>query len=65
MSDTYMGMFGATKKGEYYRTIEMLVDKLGCTEKQVMEALYFLYDSQYDNKDLKNMAELILNKSKR
>lgn len=52
-------MFGATKTGEYWRTIEMLMDKTGGTRRQVMEILYFLYDSQYDNADLKKMAELI------
>ncbi|QDH49968.1 hypothetical protein BEYONPHE_281 [Bacillus phage Beyonphe] len=54
-------MFGATKEGEYYRTIEMLVEMTGKTEKEVMNILYFLYDSQYDNKDLRKIADLIAN----
>uniref|UniRef100_A0AB39C7P3 Uncharacterized protein n=1 Tax=Bacillus phage KoopaTroopa TaxID=3234046 RepID=A0AB39C7P3_9CAUD len=55
-------MFGATKNGEYYRTIEMLVEMTGKTEKEVMNILYFLYDSQYSNIDLKKMADLIYKK---
>ncbi|UUV46136.1 hypothetical protein [Bacillus phage vB_BanS-Thrax1] len=55
-------MFGATKNGEYHRTIEMLVEMTGKTEKEVMNILYFLHDSQYSNKDLKEMADLINNK---
>jgi hypothetical protein len=55
-------MFGATKNGEYYRTIDMLVNMTNKTEKEVMNILYFLYDSQYDNKDLKAMADLISTK---
>lgn len=55
-------MFGATRNGEYFRTIDMLVNMTGKTEKEVMNILYFLCDSQYDCKDLKAMAELIANK---
>lgn len=57
-------MFGATKEGEYYRTIDMLVNMTGKTKKEVMMILYFLYDSQYENKDLKSMADLIHVKEK-
>jgi len=35
------GLLGATKIGEYYRTIEMLVEMIGKTEKEVMLILYF------------------------
>jgi len=50
---------GGTRKGEYCRTIEMLVEMLNTSEENVKHALYFLHDSQYDNKDLLEMAELI------
>lgn len=53
-------MFGGTKIGEYARTVEMLMQKTGKSKKEVAEILFFLYDSQYDNLDLKNMAALIL-----
>ncbi|AXQ67693.1 hypothetical protein KIOSHI_272 [Bacillus phage Kioshi] len=55
-------MFGATKEGEYYRTIDMLVNITGGTEKEIMSMLYFLHDSQYSNQDLKEIANLIANK---
>ncbi len=58
----YGCMFGATKEGEYYRTIDMLVNITGSTEKEVMNMLYFLHDSQYSNQDLKEIANLIANK---
>jgi hypothetical protein len=51
---------GATKNGEYTRTIEMLMEKTGKTKKEVAMILYFLYDSQCDNKDLKAMADLAI-----
>lgn len=51
-----------TKNGEYARTIEILMDKLDSSQESIAEILYFLYDSQYDNSDLKAMAELIVNK---
>lgn len=57
-------MLGATKNGEYHRTIEMLMNMTGKTEKELMKVLYFLHDSQYDNKDLKAMADLIASKPK-
>lgn len=52
-------MYGGTKVGEYWRTIEMLMQKTGKTKEEVMYILYFLYDSGYEGKDLKAMAELI------
>ena len=52
-------MIGATKTGEYCRTVEMLCQKTGKTAKEIAEILYFLYDCQYDNKDLKAMADLV------
>lgn len=57
-------MIGATKTGEYWRTIEMLSKITGTNQQSIMEMLYFLYDSQYDNKDLKSMADLILRNQK-
>ena len=50
---------GGTKQGEYWRTIEMLQEKTGKSQKEVMYILYFLYDSGYDGKDLKTMADLL------
>lgn len=52
-------MYGGSKVGEYWRTIEMLMQKTGKTKEEVMYILYFLYDSSYEGKDLKAMAELI------
>jgi hypothetical protein len=54
------GLYGGTKTGEYLRTIEMLVEKTGKSQKEVAMILYFLHDSQYDNTDLKNMANLAI-----
>jgi len=50
-------MLGATKKGEYYRTIEHL-EKI-FKEQGVYFVLAFLYDSGYTREDIKNMMELI------
>jgi hypothetical protein len=52
-------MIGGTKKGKYARTVEMLMNKTGKSAKEVAFILYFLHDSQYDNADLKTMADLI------
>lgn len=49
--------FGATKKGEYYRSIELFEQIF--KEQGVYFALAFLYDSQYEREDLKAMMELI------
>lgn len=56
-------MIGATKNGEYARTIDMLVNMTNKTEKEIMMMLYFLSDSQYDNHDLKAMADIIREKN--
>lgn len=53
---------GATKIGEYARTIEMLINMTDKSKEDVARILYFLHDSQYDNSDLKVMADLITNK---
>ena len=50
---------GGTKQDEYWRTIEMLQEKTGKSQEEVMYMLYFLYDSGYDSKDLKAMADLL------
>lgn len=50
-------MFGATKKGEYYRTIELL-DEI-YKEQGLYFVLAFLWDAQYNREDIKNMMELI------
>lgn len=55
-------MFGGTKIGEYTRTIEMLMKMTNCGKNDIARILYFLHDSQYDNLDLKKMADLITNK---
>lgn len=55
-------MCGATKIGEYATTVEMLMGMTDKSKKEVMMLLYFLYDSQYDNSDLKKMADLINDK---
>lgn len=52
-------MLGATNKGEYYRAIEMLVEMTGETENKVMNILYYSHDSQYSNKGLIEIADLI------
>jgi hypothetical protein len=50
---------GATKTGEYWRTIEMLMQKTGKTDEEVAMILYFLHDMQYGNDELKEMADLV------
>jgi hypothetical protein len=55
-------MIGRTKIGEYSRTIEMLMEMTDKPKKDVALLLYFLHDSQYENSDLKAMADLIINK---
>lgn len=52
-------MIGSTKVAEYLRTIDMLVDMVHCTKEELMYLLYFLYDSSYEGKDLKAIANLI------
>lgn len=53
------GLYGSTKEGEYHSTIDKLIDMTGKTKKEIMYLLYFLHDSQYSNKELKEMADLI------
>ncbi len=55
-------MIGSTKNGEYAQTVEMLMKKTNKSKNDIAFLLYFLYDSQYDNSDLKKMADLIINK---
>lgn len=50
---------GGTKIGEYSKTVEMLVDMTGSTKEKIMRILYFLYDSSYEGKDLRDMANLL------
>lgn len=50
---------GATKRGEYYRTVEMLVRMTHCSKADLMFALYLMADSGYGNGDLRAMAKLI------
>lgn len=59
-------MFGATKNGEYYRTLEMVIEKVfeAKNEKDVMFLLYFLGDSQYNYKDLINLADILARRIK-
>lgn len=47
------------KQVEYLRTIDMLMDMAHCTKEELMYLLYFLYDSSYEGKDLKAIANLI------
>jgi Cys-tRNA synthase (O-phospho-L-seryl-tRNA:Cys-tRNA synthase) len=54
------GLYGSTKSGEYQRTIEMLMEKTGKSRKEVAMILYFLHDSQYNNADLKAMADIAI-----
>lgn len=56
MSNEFMPAIGATKTGEYYRSIELFEQIF--KEKGVYYALAILYDSQYGNEDLKKMMEL-------
>ncbi len=51
--------YGGTRVGEYWRTIEMLMEKTGKSKEDVMYILYFLRDSGYNGEDLKAMADLI------
>lgn len=62
------GIMNTTKKGEYYRTLEMIsarisdVDLYGNgpdTRRDIMFMLYLLADSGYGNKDLLAMAKLL------
>ena len=55
-------MIGSTKVGEYWRTIEMLTKMTNKSKKDIALLLYFLYDSQYGNSDLRVMADLITRK---
>lgn len=48
---------GATKNGEYRRSIEML-DKI-YKEQGLYFVLAFLYDSQYDRNDILAMLEIL------
>lgn len=59
-------MSGATKNGEYYRTLEMVIEKVfeAKNEKDVMFLLYFLGDSQYNYKDLINLADILARRIK-
>jgi len=50
-------MFGATKQGEYRRSIEMIDDIQ--RKKGTLLMLCFLIDSQYDTEDLKKMVNII------
>lgn len=50
---------GATKEGEYRRTIDMMEHMTHCSKADLMFALYFLADSGYGNEDLRAMARLI------
>ena len=50
-------MFGSTKKGEYYRSIELFEEIF--KTRGVYFALAFLYDSQYTKEDIKGMMDLI------
>ncbi len=54
---------GGTKKQEYLRTIELL-DTI-YEEQGLYFVLAFLYDSQYDRKDIHEMMELLAVKLKR
>jgi hypothetical protein len=49
--------FGGTKDAEYRRTIEMFEDIY--KTKGLYYALALLYDSQYENKDLLGMMEIL------
>jgi hypothetical protein len=48
--------FGGTKDAEYRRSIELFKEIF--KNKGVYFALAFLYDSQYDRKDIKEMMDL-------
>lgn len=50
-------MLGATKTGEYRRTIEML--KGMAQEQHIYYLIAFLVDSQYDREDLEAMMKLL------
>jgi len=54
---------GGTKKGEYYRSLEHFKD---IYENQGLAfALWMLADSEYNNTDLKSLAELEYRKTKK
>ncbi len=55
-------MFGSTKTGEYYRTIEML-ERIA-KEQGIYFVLAFLHDSQYTDTDIKAMMNLMENQHK-
>ncbi len=59
-------MLGATKQGEYSRTIEMISKILGDknTKEEVIALLYFLGDSQYNASELIEMANKMNNSLK-
>lgn len=63
---SYLPPMGATKKGEYYRTIEMIEDIFKRHGKRdgVYYVLAFLYDSGYDRSDIKKMMDLCTPKKK-
>jgi len=50
-------MMGATKKGEYYRTCEMLVDI--AEEKGVFFAIALLLDSSYTAEHIKEILPIL------
>ena len=54
-------MIGGTKEGELRRSIEMIEEILHnkVDRKEIMFMLYFLAGSQYDQEDLKIMADMI------
>lgn len=49
-------MIGATKTGEYHRSIELFEEIV--KTQGVYFGLAFLYDSQYDREDIRKMMEL-------
>lgn len=55
-------MIGSTKTGEHARTVEMLMKMTNKPKEDIARILYFLYDSQYSNSDLKTIADSIINK---
>jgi len=48
---------GATRKGELYRTIDVLENIL--KEQGLYFVLAFIYDAQYTRKDIKDTLELL------
>jgi len=53
---SFLPPMGATKTGEYYRSIELFEDIF--KRQGVYYALAILYDSQYGQDDIKKMMEL-------